>query len=439
MTEEELLTGSLKTLGDAALDDAELDWRVTSFENALRRMRGDAAEAARIDALVRDAELGQPDSRITGGDGNVVHVSGENVTVNCGHAGEAADTEERFNTALARMLRLAETIEEASAQTARQRPRRIWETVLRPASVVSVLAVLAAVTVLATVHATASAMSVIGITLAAATAAVAGASFWMLWTSVRELNRRGDAHVALGLLLGRELKQENAGHARAAAEETDRAPAAADHPGNRAEARIATSGQNCTIVLTDVVGFSGPERDDEARRIIRQATMAMTRLALGPVWDASHREDRGDGHLIVVPPDISTAQVIDQLVTVLPRQLRIHNRRYSDQVRIQLRVAVDVGPVADDGMGMSGRSIIQTARMLEAPAFKAAMIDHDAVLGVAVSPFIYQAHVGSDGSSLDPDGYIQVPVQVKGASGSAWVQLVGPTGIIPSSRRQLVS
>jgi len=56
-----------------------------------------------------------------------------------------------------------------------------------------------------------------------------------------------------------------------------------------------------------------------------------------------------------------------------------------------------------------------------------------------VSPFVYQAHVGSDGSSLDPDGYIQVPVQVKETNGSAWVQLVGPSGIIPSSRQQLVS
>lgn len=59
-TDEELLTSSLRTLGDVGLDDAELDRRVSRFQGALRRLRDDPAEAARIDALVTDAERGQP-------------------------------------------------------------------------------------------------------------------------------------------------------------------------------------------------------------------------------------------------------------------------------------------------------------------------------------------------------------------------------------------
>lgn len=45
-------------LGDAGdkLDDAELERHVTLFQSALRRMHEDPAEAARIDALVTDAE-----------------------------------------------------------------------------------------------------------------------------------------------------------------------------------------------------------------------------------------------------------------------------------------------------------------------------------------------------------------------------------------------
>ena len=61
MTREEEMLTSLAMLGDDGFDDAELDRRVTGFRDALRRMRVDPAEAARIDALVMDAERGQRD------------------------------------------------------------------------------------------------------------------------------------------------------------------------------------------------------------------------------------------------------------------------------------------------------------------------------------------------------------------------------------------
>jgi hypothetical protein len=53
-TDDELLTTSLRMLGDDVPDDAELDRRVTRFRRALRDLRGDPAEAARIDALVME-------------------------------------------------------------------------------------------------------------------------------------------------------------------------------------------------------------------------------------------------------------------------------------------------------------------------------------------------------------------------------------------------
>ena len=40
--------------------------------------------------------------------------------------------------------------------------------------------------------------------------------------------------------------------------------------------------------------------------------------------------DRGDGLLLIVPPDVPTAQVIERLVTVLPAMLKRHNRAYND-------------------------------------------------------------------------------------------------------------
>ena len=57
--DEELLSSSLGRLGDGELNYAELDRRVIKFQGALRRLRADPAEAARIDVLVTATEFGE--------------------------------------------------------------------------------------------------------------------------------------------------------------------------------------------------------------------------------------------------------------------------------------------------------------------------------------------------------------------------------------------
>ena len=197
-------------------------------------------------------------------------------------------------------------------------------------------------------------------------------------------------------------------------------------------------GQNCTIVRTDVVAFADTERSDEDHRIIREDLLAMTRSALGPAWDTCRPEDRGDGLLIIVSPGIPTAQVIERLLTVLPQELKRHNRIHSDPVRIQLRVAVEVGPIEEDDLGVTGRSIIQASRMLDAPAFKQAIADRGAILGLIVSPFVYETCIVPRRGSLDPADYVPVPVQVKETCTAAWMQLTGPAGTVLPLREQLI-
>jgi cyclic nucleotide-binding protein len=201
--------------------------------------------------------------------------------------------------------------------------------------------------------------------------------------------------------------------------------------------RRVLNGENCTVLLTDVVSFGADERNDEDREIIRQATSDMTRLALDPAWDVCRCEGRGDGHLVVAPPSIPTAQVMEWLLTVLPRELKRHNRIYSKYVRIQLRVALDVGPIVEDAEGVSGKSIIQAARMIDAPAFKQAIADADANLGIIASPFVYDTAIKPGRGSLDPTTYTEVPVLVKEARTSGWMQLIGPARTVSLSRGQL--
>jgi hypothetical protein len=64
IADDELLTSSLAMLGDSQIDDAELDHHVAVFKGALRRLREDPAETARVDAIVADAELGQRISKL---------------------------------------------------------------------------------------------------------------------------------------------------------------------------------------------------------------------------------------------------------------------------------------------------------------------------------------------------------------------------------------
>ena len=196
------------------------------------------------------------------------------------------------------------------------------------------------------------------------------------------------------------------------------------------------TGQNCTVVRTDVVEFSAAGRDDEAHKIIKKVLPAMTQLALGPVWDTCRCEDRGDGLLVIVSPDVPTAQVIERLVTMLPPQLKRHNLTYSAASRIQLRLGVGVGPIEDTEFGVTGRSIIGVSRMLDAHAFKRAIAIQGANLRVIVSPFVYETHIKPDGSFLDPADYAEIPVRVKEAHTSAWMQLIGRA--VPLPRQPLM-
>lgn len=196
--------------------------------------------------------------------------------------------------------------------------------------------------------------------------------------------------------------------------------------------RVPLHGENCTVVVTDVAAFGALERTNDDRRIIRRAILEMTRLSLDGLWDTCYCEDRGDGLLIIISPAVPTARVLDCLRTVLPVALRKHNRTYADSARIQLRVAVDVGPVISDDIGVSSDAVIRAARMRDAPVLKEAMASEGAILGVIVSDFVYEAAVRQGSDFVDPACYRSVTVTVKEIrSLPAWMELVVPPQIFP--------
>lgn len=203
------------------------------------------------------------------------------------------------------------------------------------------------------------------------------------------------------------------------------------------------SGQNCTIVRTDVTEFGGHTRSAEHRRLIRQANLRMTQTSLQGIEESYSWEDRGDGLLIVVRPDIPTLTVLESLLTGLPPELKRHNHMYADAARIQLRIAIDVGPVVSDSAGISSDSIILASRLVDAHELKTAIRSRDADLGVIASEFVYSAAIRDANAFVDPTRYVRVQVNVKETDTYAWMKIIdlasltrcpvdqGPTGVLP--------
>ncbi len=192
-----------------------------------------------------------------------------------------------------------------------------------------------------------------------------------------------------------------------------------DHAATRRAELRPLNGQNCTVLLTDVVGFSSSARNDKDRLLIRNALFHLTSVMLQGMADV-RSEDRGDGILTVIWPDIPTWMVIDRLLKWMLPALLEYNHHHGGPTRIQLRAAVDVGPVTSDIMGFSGDAIINISRLVDALPFKKEMHASGASLGVITTNFIYDTVLKHD---RDLAGYCQVRCRVKNFKEAAWMRI----------------
>jgi hypothetical protein len=192
--------------------------------------------------------------------------------------------------------------------------------------------------------------------------------------------------------------------------------------------RPAWSSLNCSVLYTDVAGFSAPIRTEADRQVVRTRLYELLRGAFeesGVSWAACYHEDRGDGALVIVPPDVPTRAVADPLLALLAAGLRRHNRRAAAPVRIQLRAALHVGPVSRDAEGLNGDAIIHTARMLDAPPLREALRAADADLAFMASAHVFETALRSDTGLLDPTTFAQVSFRVKESQITAWMHVAG--------------
>lgn len=177
-----------------------------------------------------------------------------------------------------------------------------------------------------------------------------------------------------------------------------------------------------TLVAVDIVGFCRRYRDTDAQMHARdmmyeQLTEAFAMTGLP--WRECHLEDRGDGALIVAPPDADTDCFLNPLAHHLHAVMRRSNRLASDSARLRLRAAVHHGRILYDSHGVTGHAVNHLFRLLEAPAFKKPAQNADADLAVIVSDQLYK-DAAESGGLFNPAAYQRVRITSKETHTWAW-------------------
>jgi hypothetical protein len=108
------------------------------------------------------------------------------------------------------------------------------------------------------------------------------------------------------------------------------------------------------IVCVDVEEFGDRRRTSPHHVAARAGLYGALRVAFdrgGVGWRECSHEDRGDGALILVPPEVPKSLLVTGVLRELAAELRTHNVVHSQEARIRLRMAVHAGEVQRDKEG----------------------------------------------------------------------------------------
>ncbi|WP_131735697.1 hypothetical protein [Actinomadura roseirufa] len=179
------------------------------------------------------------------------------------------------------------------------------------------------------------------------------------------------------------------------------------------------------LLAVDIAAFGDPRRDDEVQLHLRRTLYGHLEEAFGMTrlpWPGCYREDRGDGALIVVPPQVDPGDLLAPLAHHLTAVLRRSNKMASDTAHLRVRLAVHLGGVHHDDNGLAGHALLHLFRLLEAPAFKRALHASGGDVGVIVSEHLHTV-ARARGGFFDPAAYRPLKVRSKETRTRAWLWL----------------
>ncbi|GAA2815720.1 adenylate/guanylate cyclase domain-containing protein [Streptomyces showdoensis] len=189
------------------------------------------------------------------------------------------------------------------------------------------------------------------------------------------------------------------------------------------------------VVFGDVVG-SGRLGMDEKRltRAAMYEAFGEAYASVGIEPGTVHQEDRGDGILAALRPDVPPALMVGRWIDTLYESLREHNT--GRRTPLRMRVGMNAGLVLDDGRGLVGRAVDLACRLCDSAPAKQIMADaQDVDLLIVVSDWLYRNVVVEGGRYVEPTHYRRAAVVAKETDEDAWFHVprrpeppVGPEG-----------
>jgi hypothetical protein len=156
------------------------------------------------------------------------------------------------------------------------------------------------------------------------------------------------------------------------------------------------------IMVVDVERFGDPDRTNLNQLAVRDGLYTALMQAFegsGIGWERCVSEDRGDGALILVPPEVPKACLVTGLPGLLAAAVSRHNAGRAGPEQMRLRMAVHAGEVYRDAHGVAGSAVNHAFRLAEAPALRSALAASPGVLAVIVSDWLF-----TDGNSRQVTG-----------------------------------
>jgi hypothetical protein len=182
----------------------------------------------------------------------------------------------------------------------------------------------------------------------------------------------------------------------------------------------------CPMLAIDISAFNDPKRGEYVQRHLRKKMYQMLVRALGAArlpWPVCYHEDRGDGVLVVAPPETPSARLIDPLVDQLRAGLRQHNKISKDVAAIRLRMSVNAGQVHFDDNGVSGAAVTHLYRLLDAASFRRVFAASESDFALVASDTIYTDVISEGPGLIDPDMYAPINIRCKETRTRGWLYL----------------
>ena len=170
-----------------------------------------------------------------------------------------------------------------------------------------------------------------------------------------------------------------------------------------------------TIVVLDVERFGDPRRTNPHQLAVREGLYRSVGEAFRQAelpWTPDTHEDRGDGILILLPPEVAKTCSWRCSRPHWSQALTAHNREHADEEGIRLRMSLHAGEVPYDPHGVTGQAVNWAFRLVDAKLLKAALAGSTGVLAIIASSWFFDEVIRHAAAGI-PSTYRRVLVRAK--------------------------